>query len=80
LEKVSSLAKDNKIKTLEEMVLKIGYDPINIKAVEDLFKKNNDDIVSLRKQLKIFATEDPQDKEMAETEGQKEEILKSIME
>jgi hypothetical protein len=32
LEKVSSLEKDNKIKSLEELVLKIGYDLSNIKA------------------------------------------------
>jgi hypothetical protein len=35
LEKVSSLAKDNKIKSLEELVLKIGYDPSNVKAVKE---------------------------------------------
>jgi hypothetical protein len=27
LENISSFAKDNRIKTLEELVLKIGYDP-----------------------------------------------------
>jgi hypothetical protein len=80
LEKVSSLEKDNKIKSLEEMVLKIGYDPANIKATEELKKKKNVDIATPRKQLKIYATEDPQAKEMAETEGQKEEMLKLIME
>jgi len=62
LEKVSSLAKDNKIKSLEELVLRIGYDPSNIKAAEELVKKNNVDIASLRKQLKIYSTEDPQTK------------------
>jgi hypothetical protein len=58
LEKVSSFAKDNRIKSLEEMVLKIGYDPSNVKVVEELLKKNNVDIASLRKQLKLSATED----------------------
>jgi ParB-like chromosome segregation protein Spo0J len=80
LEKISSLAKDNKIKSLEELVLKIGYDPSNVKAVEELLKKKNADIASLRKQLKLPATEDSQAKEMAETEGHKEEMLKLIME
>jgi hypothetical protein len=69
LEKVSSLAKDNKIKSLEEMVLKIGYDPTNIKDAKELVKNKNADIVTLRKQLKISATKDPQAKEMAENEG-----------
>ena len=49
LENISSLAKDNKIKSLEELVLKIGYDPSNFKEVEELLKKKNDDIAFLRK-------------------------------
>ena len=49
LKKISSLAKDNKIKSLEELVLKIGYDPKNVKAAEELLKNNNVDITSLRK-------------------------------
>jgi hypothetical protein len=80
LEKISSLAKDNKIKSLEELVLKIGYDPSNVKAAEELLKKKNVDIASLRKQLKLPATEDSQAKEVVETEGHKEEMLKLIME
>jgi hypothetical protein len=42
---VSFLEKDNKIKYLEELVLRIGYDLSNIKETEDLVKKSNDDIV-----------------------------------
>jgi hypothetical protein len=49
LEKISSFVKDNRIKTLEEMVLKIGYDPSNVKAAEEMIKKKNADIASLRK-------------------------------
>jgi hypothetical protein len=79
IEKISSLAKDNKIKSLEELVLKIGYDPANVKEVEELIKKKNVDIASLRKQLKLPATKDSQTKEVAETESQKEEMLKLIM-
>jgi hypothetical protein len=55
---MSSFAKDNRIKTLEELVLKIGYDPSNVKGVEDMLKKKNVDIASLRKQLKLPPTED----------------------
>jgi hypothetical protein len=80
LEKISSFAKDNRIKSLEELVLKIGYDPSNVKAAEEMLKKKNVDIASLRKQLKLPPTEDSQAKEMAETEGEKEEMLKLIME
>jgi hypothetical protein len=53
------------IKTLEELVLKIGYDPSNVKAVEEMLKKKNSDIPSLRKQLKLPRTEDSQAKEIA---------------
>jgi hypothetical protein len=45
-----------------------------------LIKKKNVDIESLKKQLKLPATKDSQTKEVVETESQKEEILKLIME
>jgi len=80
MEKISSLDKDNKIKSLEELVLKILYDPSNVKETKELLKKKNVDIASLRKQLKILAIEDPQVKEMVKTGDHKEEILKLIME
>jgi hypothetical protein len=79
MEKTSSFAKDNRIKSLEELVLKIGYDPSNVKEVEEFLKKKNEDIASLRKQLKFPATEDSQAKEIADTEGEKEEMLKIIV-
>jgi hypothetical protein len=80
LEKLSSFAKDNRINSLEELVLKIGYDPSNVKVAEEMLKKKNSDIASLRKQLKLPSTKDSQAKDMAEIEGQKEEVLKLIME
>jgi hypothetical protein len=80
LEKISSFAKDKRIKTLEELVLKIKYDPSNVKVVEEMLKKKNVDIASLRKQLKLPPTEDSQAKEITETKGEKDEILKLIME
>jgi hypothetical protein len=79
LEKMSSFAKDNKIKTLEELVLKIGYDPTNVKAAEEMIKKKNADIAALRKQLKLPPTEDPQMKEIAEREGENDEMLRLLM-
>jgi hypothetical protein len=80
LEKISSFSKDNMIKTLGELVLKIGYDPSNVKVVEDMIKNKNADIVSLRKQLKLPPTVDSQAKEIAETEGEKDKMIKLIME
>jgi hypothetical protein len=61
-------------------VLKIGYNPSNVKSDEDILKKKNTDITYLRKQLNLSPTEDSQAKEMVETEGEKEEMLKLIME
>jgi hypothetical protein len=80
LEKISSFAKDNRIKTLEELVLTIGYDPSNMKAAEEMIKKKNVDIASLRKQLKLPPIEDSQAKDIEKTEGEKDEMLKLIME
>jgi hypothetical protein len=80
LEKISSFAKDNRIKTLEALVLKIGYDPSNVKPAEEMIKKKNVDIASLRKQLKLPPTKDSQAKEIAEKEGKKDEMLKMLME
>jgi len=34
MEKISSLSNDNNIKSLEELVMKIQYDPSNVKATE----------------------------------------------
>jgi len=53
-------------------VIKIGYDPADVKVVEDIIKKNNVDITSLRKKLKLPSTEDPQTKEIEESEQHKE--------
>jgi DNA repair exonuclease SbcCD ATPase subunit len=45
-----------------------------------MIKKKNADIASLRKQLKLRPTEDSQAKEIAEKEGEKDEMLKLLME
>lgn len=59
LEKISSLAKVNRIKYLEEMVIKASFDPTNSKSMEEIIKKKNFDIASLRNKLKLPAIEDP---------------------
>jgi hypothetical protein len=58
MEKISSFAKDNRIKSLEELILKISYYPSNVKEAKEMIKKKNIDIESLRKQLKLPPTED----------------------
>jgi hypothetical protein len=80
MEKISSFAKENRIKTLEELVLKISYDYSNVKVGEEMIKNKNDDIASLRKKLKLPPTEDSQAKEIPVKEGEKDEMLKLLME
>ena len=53
MDKASLYAKDLRIKSLEELVLQVGYDPSNIQVAELLIKKKNQDIAALRKQLKL---------------------------
>ena len=79
IEKLSPLAKDNRMKTLEELVVKVGYDPKDCKAAEEINKKKNADIVALRKHLKIPSIEDSRTKNMAENEDDKYEMLNFII-
>ena len=53
MERISLHAEDFRIKTLEDLVIRLGYDPANVKVVEELIKKKNEHIVALRKQLKL---------------------------
>ena len=62
MDKSSLYAKDIRINALEELVLQVGYNPTNIKVEEALVKKKNENIATLRKQLKIPQSEHPQTK------------------
>lgn len=79
MEKVSSLAKDNMIKYLEDLVLKIWHDPKDVNGAKEIIKKKNLDIASLRKQPKLLATEDPLTKDVEENESQKADMMKLII-
>lgn len=59
LEKASSLAKDNKIKSLEEIIIEMGHNPKDSKAIKALIKKKEDDIAALKKELKLPVTMHP---------------------
>lgn len=48
LEKFSYLAKDTKIKSLEYLMIKLGYDPSDVKVVEEMIKRIFFDILALR--------------------------------
>jgi len=62
IERVSSLAKDTKIKSLEDLVLKMAYDPSNINVAEEIVKKKNVELLALRRQLKLLTSKDPMTK------------------
>ena len=60
LERMSSTAKDNRIKMLEEIIMDLGHDPKDPKGIKALMKKKEDDIVALKKQVRLPATIHPQ--------------------
>jgi len=66
LERASSQAKDNRIKALEEIIIELGHDPKDIKAVQALLKLRDADMAALRKMIKIPATLHPQTEEVAQ--------------
>lgn len=41
---MSSFAKDTRIKALEDLVIKLGYDPSDIKVAKEMIKNKNFDI------------------------------------
>ena len=65
LEKASSLAKDNRIKSLEEIIIELGHDPKDAKGIKALIKKE-EDIAALKKQLKLPITMHPQTTEVSQ--------------
>lgn len=80
MKKVFALAKYIRIKTLEDLVIKVGYKPEKINAIEELVKKNNLDIETLRKQLKFPAIEYPLSKDIEEKKTQKVDMINLIIE
>ena len=78
LEKASSQAKDNRIKTLEEIIVELGHNPKDVKSVTALIKKKDDDIVALRKQLKLPSSRHPQTEEVLK-QNSEEEIMELLL-
>ena len=76
MERLSSLAKDTRIKALEDLVIKLGYDPSNIKMAKEMIKNKNVGIQALSEQLKLPTIEHPQAKEVGQLERGKENMFK----
>jgi len=66
LERLSSSAKDNRIKTLEDIIIEQGYDPKDLKGAKALIKKKEDDIAALRRQAKLPPTIHPDTAQLAQ--------------
>lgn len=66
LEKASSQAKDNRLKSLEEIIIELGHDPNDPKGVQALMKKKDEDIAALRKLVKLPPTFHPQTEDVAQ--------------
>lgn len=79
LENASSQAKDNMIKSLEDLVIELGHDPNDIKATEKLIQKKNGDIDAVKKQLKLPHLEYPQTKEVLECQTHQEEMMDLVL-
>lgn len=69
MEKILSFLKGTRIKSLEDLVIKIGYGPSYTKEAEKVIKNKELDIESLKKQLKLPTTHDPLTKEIEETKS-----------
>jgi hypothetical protein len=65
LERASSQAKDNRIRSLEEIIIEIGHNPNDIKGIQEILKLRDADMAALRKKIKIPATIHPQTDEVA---------------
>lgn len=73
LERASSQAKDTRTKSLEDLVIELGHGLSDVKAIEKLIKKKNEDILALKKQLKLSHLHHPQKKEVLESQTNHEE-------
>jgi len=78
LERASSHAKDNIIKSLEELIIGLGHTQKDVRVVEALLKKKNEDITALRKQLKLPPLMHPQTAEVIEKKS-KEEFMDLVL-
>ena len=65
IERASSQAKDNRIKSLEEIIIEIGHNPNDIKGIQEILKLRDADMAALRKKIKIPAIIHPQTDEVA---------------
>jgi len=66
LERASSQAKDNRIRSLEDIIVEIGHDPKDIKGIQEILKLRDADMAALRRKIKLPATIHPQTDDVAQ--------------
>lgn len=60
LERASSQAKENRIRSLEDIIIEIGHDPKDIKGIQEILKLRDADMAALRRKIKLLASIHPQ--------------------
>ena len=78
LEKASSMVKDNRIKSLEDIIIELGHDPKDAKGIKALMRKKEEDIVALRKQLKMPPSMHPKIADVVQQKS-KEDMMDLLM-
>ena len=66
LEKASSQAKDNRIRSLEDIIIEIGHGPKDISGIQEILKLRDADMAAMRKKIKLPAIIHPQKDEVAQ--------------
>ena len=61
-----------------EIIIGLGHNPKDVKAIEALIKKKDHDIAALRKQLKLPASRHPQTDEVIEQKSE-EELMELLL-
>ena len=67
------------LKTLEDLVIDILVDPSNTQVSKALTKHKNEDIVALRKQLKLPHNEHPQEKEILQQQKENDDMMQLVL-
>ena len=57
---------------MEEIIIGLGHNPKDVKGIESLIKKKDDDIATLRKKLKLPASRHPQTAEIMKQNSEEE--------
>ena len=79
MEKANSRALTTQNEELKKIIMKIGVDPNDKAAIQKLMKSAEVEISSLRKKLKLLATEHSMAVEVAEVEKEKEELRLQLL-